>query len=236
MSVSDNEFWDSDQFEELKDVLLESQEFLGLSSTSLKDPKLVSKAIKLFVKKSKRILYYSVGSLLALILIHYAFLRFATGETVWFFGFLGILGLAGFLVPIWLGAKIIRSRKLLGILNKTWRYRLVAGAVISALLPIMPIYVLGSEYIRTLSYQIGTCFQLTGADADYYYVTNISCYSPKALQRIVIKVDNAQTCDSKELTFFETSYGLYCTEQIRVANPEELEIMGDREISDENVV
>ena len=98
----------------------------------------------------------------------------------------------------------------------------------------MPIYVLGSEYARTLSYQIGTCLQLTGADEDYYYVTNVSCYSSKALNRIVDKVDSAQMCESRKLTSFETSLGLYCLEQIRATTPEELEIIGDREISDES--
>ena len=236
MAMSSNQFWDADRFEELKDVLLESKDFLRLSSTHLKDPILVGNSIALFVKKSKRILYYGVSSLLALVLIHYAFLRYANGDIMWLFGFWGIVGLAGFMVPIWLGAKIIKTRKLLRILNKSWRNRLVAGAVISTLLPIMPVYVLGSEYIRTLSYQSGTCLQLTGADDDYYYVTNISCYSPKALQRIVIKVDDKKTCDNKELTSFASSYGLFCTEQIRVASPEEREIMGGREISDENLV
>lgn len=227
-----SEFWDAYRIGELKDALLESHDSLGLSSTQISDAKLVSEAIESFVKKSNRSLYLSIGSLLALIMTHYAFLRFATGDTMWLFGFLGILGLAGFVMPIWLGAKIIKSKKALRILNKNWRYRLVAGAAISALLPIMPIYILGSEYARTLSYQIGTCLHLTGADDEYYYVTNVSCYSPKALQRIVIKVDSAQICDIKKFTTFETSLGLYCTEQIRAATTEELEIIGDREISD----
>jgi hypothetical protein len=228
------DFWDAYRFEELRDVLLESQDSLGLSSTQVKDPKLVSEAIESFVKKSNRFLYLSIVSLLALILIHYAFLRFAPGDTIWLFGFLGILGLAGFVIPIWFGTKIVKTKKILRILSKSWRYRLVAGAAISALLPIIPIYILGSEYARTLSYQIGTCLQLTGADDEYYYVTNVSCYSPKALNKIVIKVDSAQICDIKKLTTFETSLGLYCTEQIRSATSEELEIIGDREISDGN--
>lgn len=234
MSTSD--FWDTYQFGDLQDELLDSQELLSLSSAQIRDLKVVSEAIESFVKKSNRLLYLSIGSLLALIMIHYAFLRFATGGTMWFFGFLGILGLAGFVMPIWLGTKIIKTKKALRILNKNWRNRLIAGAAISTLLPIMPIYILGSEYARTLSYQIGTCLQLTGADDEYYYVTNISCYSPKALQKIVIKVESAQICDSKELTTFETSLGLYCVEQIRAATNEELEIIGDREISDVNSV
>lgn len=234
ITMDNNEFWDSYRLEELQGALLKSQESLGLSSEQLQDSKLVGEAIESFVKKSKRILYYGIGSLLVLTLIHYVFLRFATGDTMWLFGFLGILGLAGFMIPIWLGTKIIKTKKLLRILNKNWRYRLVAGAAISTLLPIIPIYILGSEYARTLSYQIGTCLQLTGADNEYYYVTNVSCYSPKALKKIVVKVESAQICDSKKLTTFETSLGLYCTEQIRAATSEELEIIGDREISDGN--
>jgi hypothetical protein len=234
ITMGNNEFWDSYRLEELQGVLLKSQDSLGLSSEQLRDSKLVGEAIESFVKKSKRILYYGIASLLVLILIHYVFLRFATGDTMWLFGFLGILGLAGFLIPIWLGTKIIKTKKILRILNRNWRYRLVAGAAISALFPMMPIYVLGSEYARTLSYQIGTCLQLTGADEDYYYVTNVSCYSSKALNRIVDKVDSAQMCESRKLTSFETSLGLYCLEQIRATTPEELEIIGDREISDES--
>jgi hypothetical protein len=232
--MQDNEFWDSYRFEELERVLLESQGVLRLSDSELKDPNKVGSAIGLFVKESKRTLYYGLSSIFALVLIHYLFLRFATGDNILFFGFLGILGLTGFLIPIWIGTLIIKNRKPLRVLSKDWRYKLVIGTAISLVIPIIPVYVLGSEYVRTLSYQIGTCFQLTGADDKYYYVTNISCYSPKALDKIVLKVDSDQICESKNLSSFATSVGLYCLEQIREATPEELEIIGDREISDEN--
>ena len=227
-----DEYWDSNSIDNTLDKIRNLSEELNLSEHELKEPQTISQAFAKFARKSNRQLLLSFLFTVLISLLNIIFLRFAPGDIIYSFSFIGILSLFLFAFSFLFLANLLKSRKVLQLMQRPWRRRIVALAMSLSIMPVASIYTLGMEYFRTLLYQKGTCLQLTGADENYYYVTGVSCLSPLAFEEIILEVKDSAECEEYQLPSFKTSVGTFCVAQRREPTKAEQEIIGDTTIAD----